>query len=90
MPSGIFRPLGLDSASPKTRESCALPSHPAKTYINFKSKVIAAKIFYVVPSFLPRNFPGISTGTFAGTWVLSIAPTQSYINMKEKNYNFFF
>jgi hypothetical protein len=51
MLSGIFRPVCLDSASPKTRKSCALPSQPAKTYINFKSKVIAAKIFCVVSSF---------------------------------------
>ena len=54
--SGIFRPLDLDNASPKTRESWALPSQPVKTYINFKSKVIAAKTFYVVLSFRPRNF----------------------------------
>ena len=70
IPSGILKPLDLDNASPKTRESWALPSQPAKTYINFKSKVIAAKTFCVVPSFRPRNFPWISTGTFAGTWVL--------------------
>jgi hypothetical protein len=57
IPSGIFRPLGLDNASPKTRESCALPSQPAKTYINFKSKVIATKTFCVVPSFRSQNFP---------------------------------
>jgi hypothetical protein len=53
MPSEIFRPLGLDNASPKTRESCTLPFQPAKTYINFKSKVIATKTFCVVPSFRP-------------------------------------
>jgi hypothetical protein len=47
----MFRPLGLDNASPKTRESWALPSQPAKTYINFKSKVIAAKTFCVILSF---------------------------------------
>ena len=57
MPSRIFRPLGLDNASPKTRELFAFPCQPAKTYINFKSKVIAAKTFCVVPSFRPRNFP---------------------------------
>jgi hypothetical protein len=57
IPSVIFRPLGLDNASPKTRESYALLSQPAKTYINFKSKVIAAKTFCVVSSFQPRNFP---------------------------------
>jgi hypothetical protein len=47
----MFRPLGLDNASPKTRELWALPSQPAKTYINFKSKVIAAKTFCVILSF---------------------------------------
>ena len=83
MLSGIFRPVCLDSASPKTRKSCALPSQPAKTYINFKSKVIAAKIFCVVSSFWPQNFPWILMRTFAGTWVSSIAPAQSYINMKK-------
>jgi hypothetical protein len=57
IPFGIFRPLGLDNASPKTRESCALPSQPAKTCINFKPKAIAAKTFCVVSSFRPRNFP---------------------------------
>ncbi len=60
IPSRICNPLGLLSASFKTRESCALPSQPANTYENFMSKVMAARTFCAVPSFQPRNLPCIS------------------------------
>jgi hypothetical protein len=77
IPSGICNPLGLLSASFKTRESCALLSQPANTYENFTSKAMAARTFCTVPSFQPRNLPCISVGIDARTRVPSIAPTQS-------------
>ena len=65
IPSGILSPLGVWSASSKTRELCALPSQPAKTCENFKSNVMAANTFCVVPSFRPRNLSWILIGTDA-------------------------
>jgi hypothetical protein len=58
--------------------SCADPSHPAKTYVNLRSKLTAASTFWVGWFFLPLKATTIFAGTLAWTWVPSIAPMKSY------------
>jgi hypothetical protein len=54
IPCGILSGYFLFSAFFRIIESDPVPSHPAKTYVNFKFGVHAASTFIVGISFLPR------------------------------------
>jgi len=66
-PSGITNRSSRISASFKILKSDVVPSHPARTYVNFMSKSQAAKTFCVVQSFLPQKREAYDRGTLTLT-----------------------
>jgi len=54
-PSGITNGSSRISTSFKILESDVVPSHPARTYVNFMSKSQTTNTFCVVQSFLPQK-----------------------------------
>lgn len=53
-PSGILSGATLVNEFFIILESYIVPSHPSNTYVNFKSNMQAANIFYIEYSFLPQ------------------------------------
>jgi len=77
LPAGNVNPF-LSMASDKISASWADPSQPARTNVNFRSKLTAAMTFCVGLDFLPLKACCMCLGTLANTCVPSMAPMQFY------------
>lgn len=81
IPLGTFKPVFLFTASRKTLESAADPSHPGSTYTNPRFRSHTAKVLVQIYPFLDL-YRGLSCiGTVRFMYVPSKAPKQPFITI---------